>query len=258
MVKKTALSAMSIARPVWVSVALFVCLASGCTTSKSELDPFEPFNRSVHHFNETVDSWVLRPVAVGYRKGIPQPVRERVRNALSNLNHPMIFANDLLQGEWERAGIALVRFLINSTWGIAGLHDVAHEMGFEPHTEDFGQTLAVAGVDSGPHLVIPLIGPSNVRDAAGIFVDWVLDPIRLHAHARSATEGMHTRIALEFIDEHAFLIDVLDDVARTSLDTYLSYRTLYIQRRESEIKNFSGETAVDAEAFDFDDFEEYP
>ena len=249
---------MIVTRSTWIAIAFLICLASGCTASKGELDPFESFNRSVHRFNKAVDSSVLRPVAVGYRKGIPQPVRERIRNMLTNLNHPMIFANDLLQGEWKRAGIALTRFLINSTWGIVGLHDVAHEMGFEAHTEDFGQTLAVAGVHSGPHLVIPLIGPSNVRDAVGIFVDWIFDPIRLHAHTRSATEGMHTRIALEFIDERTLLIGALDDIARTSLDTYLSYRTLYIQRRESEIKNFSGETAIDAEAFNFDDFDEYP
>ena len=131
-------------------------------------------------------------------------------------------------------------------------------MGFQPHTEDFGQTLAVAGVDSGPYLVLPLMGPSNARDALGRVVDWASDLIRLLAQKQDATEGMYVRTVAEVLDERTLLIDTLDDLRRTSLDTYTSYKALYDQYRERDIHNRDAGETLDTPSFDFDEFDEFP
>jgi len=239
---------------VFLAVAS-VAFMSACTTHTDEdaNDPIEPVNRAVHGFNKAVDTVVIRPVAWTYREVIPDPVQERIGNGLRNLKSPVILANDLVQGEFDNAWVTFMRLLINSTWGLAGLHDVAGEMGFTYHNEDFGQTLAVAGVEEGPYLVLPILGPSNPRDTVGLVVDWIMDPFRLYTAAKNVEEANYVRTGLQLIDTRAGLIDVLDDVEKTSLDTYVSYRTLYRQRRAAEIKNQTLGHEVDGEAFDFND-----
>jgi phospholipid-binding lipoprotein MlaA len=211
-------------------------------------DPWEPFNRDLYAVHDAVDQAVLEPVARGYRAVTPRPLRQGVLNILRNLRGPAVFANDVLQGEFGRAGATAARFGINTTIGIAGIFDPATSMGLERHDEDFGQTLAVWGVDSGPYLFIPLLGPSNVRDTTGRIVDAVFDPLRWVGGdniedwrvARTVTAGIAAR---------ELVLEAVDDIRRDSVDPYTSFRTSYDLLRESAIRN--GETDVE----DLPDFE---
>ncbi len=139
-------------------------------------DPLEFVNRFTFAFNGALDTMVLQPAAATYRFLLPDPVQDGVRNAMRNIGAPVVFANDIFQGEWERAETTAMRFLINTTLGVAGIFDVAAEWGYEYHDEDFGQTLAVWGVGEGFYLVLPLLGPSTARDTVGLVVDSFIDP----------------------------------------------------------------------------------
>lgn len=226
-------------------------------------DPLEPVNRGVHTFNQVLDKALLRPIAVGYREAVPGNVRMIVRSSLRNLKSPIILANDLLQGNLERAGTTAMRLIINTTIGMGGIADVATDMGFPYHDEDFGQTLAVLGLDGGPFLMLPVIGPSNVRDTVGFAVDTFFDPLRMYtaAHDPSWEDTVgYTRLGLTVVDRREALLDPLDEVEKTSLDTYVSYRTMYRQLRAAAIANRSGAGAqpsaapmVEGSAFDFED-----
>lgn len=237
-------------------VLILLPILSGCATvgsGRSPGDPFEPVNRAVFGFNQIVDGLVLEPAAEIYGLVTPRPVKTAIRNVLDTLAAPVVFANDLLQGERERAGVTLSRFMINSTLGLFGLYDMAAEFGYRGHDEDFGQTLGVYGVGDGPYLVLPLLGPSNPRDALGLVVDTLLfDPFGYVApaeasYARTATEAVVTRYELD---------PVLDDLERNSLDLYAAIRSSYRQRRQSEIRNGAAPAeAVYEELFD-DTFED--
>lgn len=226
-------------------------------------DPLEPVNRGIHAVNLAVDKVLLRPVAVGYREVVPGNVRMIVRSGLRNLKSPIILANDLLQGDLERAGTTAMRLIINTTLGMGGIADVATDMGFPYHDEDFGQTLASLGIDGGPYVVLPLIGPSNVRDTVGFAVDSFFDPLRMYTVAhdpRWADTVSYTRLGLTVVDRREALLDPLDEVERSSLDTYASYRTMYRQLRAAAIANqdkAGGQPAnapmVEGSAFDFKD-----
>ena len=196
-------------------------------------DPMEPWNRGVLEFNRGFDDFVLRPIAVVYRHILPEVVRERIHLFLMNLRTPVILANDLMQGEPERAGETLGRFVINSTVGVGGLFDVATEWGLEPHNEDFGQTLAVWGAGEGAYLMLPFFGPSNPRDATGIVVDLFFDPLNYvlddkYLIARTATRA---------VDERERNIENLDNLEATSIDFYAALRSLYRQYRDNEVRN---------------------
>lgn len=231
--------------------------ATACASSDTGAnDPLEPVNRAVYGVNQAVDYVLLRPLAYAYRDGLPDPIQERIGNTLRNLASPVVLANDLMQGEWDRAWTTFMRFLINSTWGLAGLHDIAAPMGFKRHDEDFGQTLATAGVGEGPYLVLPLLGPSNARDAVGRAVDWAMDPVRILAAAKNWDEFQWTRTGLTIVDARASLIDPINEIERSSLDTYVALRSMYRQRRAAEISNqpagaYAG--GVDGASFDFQD-----
>ena len=203
-------------------------------------DPLEPMNRAVFDFNIAADEYALKPAAQAYRWAVPQYGRDRVHNILTNLNSPLIFANDLLQGEPDRAVQTFFRAMLNSTFGLAGFLDVATPAGIPPHEEDFGQTLAVWGVGEGPYLVLPIFGPSNPRDGVGLAVEMVADPFDL-AMANIGREYIsYARLGLTGLDKRESLLDTLDEVQRTSLDYYASLRSLYRQHRASEILNGRG------------------
>lgn len=203
-------------------------------------DPLEVPNRMFFAFNEAVDFMVIRPIAVTYRYIVPTGVRNSVRNFLRNLRTPVTLANDLLQGDLERAEATFARFLINSTVGLLGLFDIAAESGIPYHDEDFGQTLGSYGAGEGFYLVLPILGPSNLRDAGGRIVDLLLDPLTYLA----PTEVGLGRAALTGVDFRSRNIDELDALKADSLDFYARIRSLYRQNRESEINNgaSSGET----------------
>ncbi|WP_425450002.1 MlaA family lipoprotein [Virgifigura deserti] len=245
-------------------VCLAAMLAAGCATKpvdpelqaayEEANDPLEPMNRYFFEVNYALDELLLKPAAGWYYTALPNPVQDGIRNFLRNLRSPVILANDLFQGEMDRAGDTIGRFAINSTIGLLGLFDVAAELGMPFHDEDFGQTLAVASVGEGPYLVIPLLGPSNPRDLTGRIVDFLIDPLDYlvqddaFSYGRGATEGIDTR---------ARNLKTLDEIRASSIDYYATMRSLYRQRRNAEIRN--GQSDSDAfpgvtfeEDFDFE------
>jgi phospholipid-binding lipoprotein MlaA len=219
---------------------LLSACAAGCTTSDpaalAQNDPFEPTNRAVFNLDVKLDDAVAKPVAKFYKSAVPEPAREGVHNVLTNLNAPVVLANDVLQGEGTRAGQTAGRFVINSTIGLAGLIDVAGKMGIPGHDEDFGQTLAVWGSNEGSYLVLPLIGPKPPRDLVGMVVDIGFDPltyIRFH----DDTTFMIVRGGLGVLDDRAANIDNIEQIERSSIDFYATTRSLYRQHRNAEIRN---------------------
>ncbi len=212
-------------------------------------DPFEGSNRFFFDVNQVLDDVLLRPVAIGYRAVVPDFARDGVRNFMNNLNAPVIFTNDLLQGEGDRAGETLLRFGINSTIGIGGLFDVAKELGHPYHDEDFGQTLAVWGVNDGPYLYFPLMGPSSARDFTGFVVDRGFDPLTYVNWGNDDLEYVPVaRTVLNVIDLRSRNIETLDDIERSSVDYYASIRSLYRQSRADSIRN--GAPSQDLPDFD--------
>lgn len=200
-------------------------------------DPLEPMNRAILKFNQGMETVILKPVAKGYKAILPAPARRSVYNALHNLKSPVILINDVLQGEGERAGQTFLRFLINSTIGIGGLIDVADKVGLPSHDEDFGQTLAVHGGKEGAYLVLPLFGPSSLRDGFGLGVDVLLDPLFWILRAEGVGYLNLARLGLEGIDRLARNLDQLEDLQQSSLDYYAALRSAYRQNRSSEIAN---------------------
>lgn len=212
-------------------------LLAGCATDPTGAnDPYQDTNRAVFDFNQKVDKFVLAPVAGFYVDVLPDPARQGVHNFLLNLDLPVTFANDLLQGEMDRAGDTLGRFTINSTLGIGGLLDPASDFGIPYHSEDFGQTLGTWGVGEGPYMVLPFLGPDPPRDSAGQVVDIFLDPttyIALREHFWYSAG----REFLTIIDTRSRNLDTLQNIERGSVDYYASVRSLYRQLRNNEIRN---------------------
>ncbi|MGE5548790.1 MAG: VacJ family lipoprotein [Solirubrobacterales bacterium] len=200
-------------------------------------DPLEPTNRAVFQFNQAVDKAVIKPVAQGYRAVVPQYGRDRVRNFLDNLRAPVIFANDVLQGQPDRAMQTLMRFAFNTGFGIGGLLDLATPAGIPFHDEDFGQTFAVWGIPEGPYIVLPILGPSNPRDTTGLVTEWLTDPVNLWWDNVGIDTAIWTRTGVAGVDKREQYLDSLDEIERTSLDYYSAIRALYRQRRAAEIKN---------------------
>jgi phospholipid-binding lipoprotein MlaA len=237
------------------ALALAVLAASGAAHAQEAVsDPWEGFNRDMYAVHDSVDRAVLEPVARGYRAVTPRPLRQGVRNVLRNLRGPVIFANDLLQGQFARAGVTAARFGVNTTVGLVGVFDPASSMGLERHDEDFGQTLAVWGVDAGPYIFVPLLGPTTVRDGAGRIVDMAFDPLTW-ARGENLDEWRAARGVATGVSTREQLIETVEDVRRDSVDPYVTLRTSYGLLRESAIKN--GPTDVQ-ELPEFENMDELP
>lgn len=196
-------------------------------------DPLEVINRPIFEFNLTLDRWVLRPITRIYIETVPEPGRDGIANALNNIKSPVIFANDLLQGELSRAGATFGRFFINTIFGLGGLIDTADYLGLPGHDEDFGQTLATYGVGGFPYLVLPLFGPSNPRDAVGLGVDIVMDPVTHIA----PTDVRTARTGIELVSDRAAILNETEALEATSIDFYAAVRSFYYQNRDFEIRN---------------------
>ncbi len=230
-------------KAAFITAAVFLAGAlSGCASDPSgQNDPYEQTNRSILSFDMKVDYAVARPVAVFYNHAVPGVAREGIHNALTNLDSPVVFANDLLQGEATRAGQTLGRAVVNSTLGIGGLVDVAAKIGIPGHDEDFGQTLGVWGAAEGPYLVLPFAGPSNPRDIVGIGGDYAMDPFTWISFNNS-TLWYGIRAGVGVLDLRARNVDNLDQIERTSVDLYATTRSLYRQHRNAEIRNGAPDT----------------
>lgn len=206
--------------------------------AESVNDPLEPINRLIFGLNEILQMVVLRPATEMYELFIPPPLREAIGNIIDNLKTPVILANDILQGEGERAWVTTQRFVINTTVGVVGVMDAADDMGIPRHSEDFGQTLAVWGVDEGFYVVLPLFGPSNPRDAVGkLFVDNYFDPLGLYLSNIDHDPAIYARTGVEGVDEYGGVMDELDQIKKTSIDFYAAVRSMYRQKRKAEIGN---------------------
>ena len=234
------------------AVAGVCLLAAGCATKPDPTDqaaveayneandPLEPMNRYFFEVNQFLDEILLKPFAGWYHLALPDPAEDGVRNFLRNLKSPVYLANDLFQGEWDRAGTTAARFAINSTVGIGGIFDVASLLDLKHHEEDFGQTLAVYGTGEGPYLHLPIIGPSNPRDATGRLVDYALDPLTWVGYIYDVSYINTARAGLDAIDTRARNLEAIDELKKGSVDFYATVRSLYRQRRNDLIKN--GET----------------
>lgn len=216
----------------WLVTGLFSLVFSGvAVAAENPNDPYEGFNRAMFSANEAVDTVLLRPVALGYDRAVPLPVKASVGNFFGNAGDLWIGANSALQGKFSDAGSDVGRLLVNSTVGIFGLFDVASEIGLEKHDEDFGQTLAVWGVGDGGFLFWPVIGPRTVRDTAGWGVDTFADPV-------TYVRGIPVRnsmVALRVVDIRASLLPADKVIEEAALDKYAYIRDAYLQRRRSQV-----------------------
>jgi phospholipid-binding lipoprotein MlaA len=229
-------------------------IAKGISKEGAEIhDPWEKMNRGTFWFNLQVDKYFLRPVAVGYKFVLPGQVQNSVGNMLDNASSPVTFANDLLQGEFKRSGVTLGRLFANSTAGIGGLFDVAGRIGLPKHTSDFGQTLAVWGAGEGPYLMLPLLGPSNLRDSIGGTVDVFFDPLTYVYFFNDIEYGSAAQRTLSATNFRAVNMEQIDELQATSIDFYATVRSAYQQARQ---KHIYGDSTVNAD-FNEDAFDEF-
>jgi phospholipid-binding lipoprotein MlaA len=217
-------------------VAVVCFIASGCAATGSATrdarDPYEPFNRGVYRFNDAIDRGFATPVTKAYRAVTPQPVRTGVTNFLSNLTYPGTVVNAALQGKVRQAGRDSARFLLNTTLGLGGVLDPATSAGLELNDEDFGQTLGKWGVPSGPYVVLPLLGPSSVRDSFGTVLDRGTDPSN-YIDDTAVSVGLNF---VQLLDRRSRIMDVerqLDGV----FDRYAFIRNAWLQRREFQVRD---------------------
>jgi len=246
------------AAPLASAVALgLLLLCGGCASAPSDPsaadeadsdnDPAEGVNRAIFKANLAADHAVMRPVAQAYTDHVPEVVQTGIHNVVQNLKEPAVALNDLLQGNVKHAWESAQRLAVNTTVGAAGMVDVAAKWGLPPHKADFGQTLAVWGVGEGPFVELPLLGPSNPRDAVGTVVDLALNPLTFVGGAPATIAGAATGGA-NLVDTRAQHLQDLDALERKSLDYYASLRSVYRQHREAQIntaKQLEAEGHVD-------------
>ena len=200
-------------------------------------DPWEPLNRRTFALNEFIDRHLLRPVVKVYVRVVPRPGRDAIRNFVSNLNEPVVFANNVLQGQLRRAGTTASRFVLDTTLGVGGLMDFAKNHGLPKQTGDLGQTFYVWGVHEGPYLVLPVFGPSNPRDAAGLGISYYFDPYRFVVeHNKVPTAVAYGPPILGGIDERARASDALDAIREDAVDYYASLRSFFRQNRAAQLR----------------------
>ena len=199
-------------------------------------DPLEGINRAVFGFNNVADKIILEPAAKGYKK-LPSPVQSGISNFINNLKLPLVAVNQLLQGQGKNAAESTGRFLVNSTVGIFGLVDVADDLGLEQKEEDFGQTLATWGVGDGFYVVLPLFGPSNLRDTTGMVMTMMTDPVNAYASRQGEAWAIPMRTAANAVDQRSKIIDEVNALRNNSIDYYAAVRSSYYQNRKAAIMN---------------------
>lgn len=236
---------------------LCVGLLPACATlppgERDPRDPMERFNRSMYRVNDSLDRSIARPMAKAYVKVTPAPVRSGIGNFFRNLNSPTVMVNSLLQAKPRPFFTETLRLVVNTTLGIGGLFDPATQMGLPAGDEDFGQTLGRWGVKPGPYMVLPVLGPSTVRDTVGLVGDQFTDPKMYLVDRFWITAGL---TVLSLVDTRAGLLGT-DEILARSFDPYVFMRNAYLQRREYQVKDgVPPETGDEFEIFEFDDEEE--
>jgi phospholipid-binding lipoprotein MlaA len=236
----------------WVDVVVAACMVSfvaGCAAVPGKRDPHDPWermNRATYRFNDALDRSIVRPTAKGYKKVVPQLVRTGIANAMTNLGYTRTIINDLLQAKFKAGLSDTGRFLLNSTVGLAGLFDPATPAGLPQNSEDFGQTFGKWGVHPGPYLVVPVLGPSTVRDAVGLYPDALTD-------LKSLSKDPWLNAALFGVALLGKRVDLLstDEVLKNAYDPYAFVRDAYLQHREYEVLDGNvPETPVEEEPVD--------
>ena len=211
-------------------ILMWFSLAGCATTGEGDpRDPLEGWNRGVYKFNEKFDDHLARPVAEIYDDFVPREIRDRVRNFFGNLADPFIGVNNILQGKFSEGFDDWTRFLLNTTVGLAGIHDVATDLGLEKHNEDFGQTFGRWGAGTGPYLVLPIFGSSNLRDGVGLAADMVTDPLG----EVSPNRARNALVAARVVQTRADLLGAGRILEQAALDKYVFQRDAYLQRRRS-------------------------
>ena len=224
--------------------------AAGCASFGSQhdtdevtvSDPLEGMNRFFFDINQRLDRNAAKPAATVYKDTVPHGVRTSFHNVLDNLGGPVTVANDLLQAQFENAGIAAGRFVINSTIGLAGIFDVATDWGMPSRNRDFGETMGTYGVPPGPYLVLPFRGSTDVRDFAGNFVDGYVSPLRYVRYDGRNYVGL-MKSTVGSMENRATNLVTYQDIERASVDYYATLRTLYLERRARLIEDRSVRTA---------------
>jgi phospholipid-binding lipoprotein MlaA len=219
----------------WLSAAVLVVavLSTGCATgpNANPKDPLEPMNRSISRFNDSLDENVLKPVATGYKDVTPDLVQQGVRNVFNNLSDIWSTVNNGLQLKGRDTAESLMRSVVNSVFGIYGIFDVATPIGLQRHPEDFGQTLGAWGVPDGPYVVLPLFGPSTLRDTAGMPVDTSVDYVRNLDHIATRNSAM----ALRVVDKRTSLLGTSNLLTEAAIDKYSFQRDAYLQYRRNQV-----------------------
>ena len=228
-----------------LALSMLVVLVQGCATgpNANPSDPMEPLNRAVFNFNDGVDRAVLKPVATVYDQITPSPVKTGVRNFFGNISDVWSVVNNLLQFKLKESLETLTRVGVNSTFGFAGVLDIGTEMRLQRNKQDFGQTLGVWGFSSGPYVVLPLLGPSSVRDTVGTVVDGSADLV----NSAGSVAARNSLTTLRLVDKRAELLDATNLLDQAALDKYSFARDSYLQRRANSIGK---DTAAQEERFD--------
>ena len=229
--------------PIIILFFLNGCASSPDTSGKQENDPFESINREIYAFNDGADEYIIGPIAHAYRDIVPNPIRDSIRNFLLNLKTPLSAINATLQGDFTRGITAVGRFAVNSTAGVLGLFDVANYVGLEPVDEDVGQTLGAWGIEPGPYLILPFLGPSSTRDLAGKVGDWLIDPLGLYLIREDYEDFLLATKVTKALDTRVQLDGVIEGTRVNSLDPYAIMRTMYLQRRAKQIANEESENS---------------
>lgn len=239
-----------------VALAAVAALVCGCATPppasdpealaeyRQNNDPIEPTNRVLYAVHDKIDSNVSAPIARGYRDWIPVAVRTHLSGFADNLASPVLLGNDILQAKPRRAGDTLMRFLINSTLGVAGIFDPATGLGYPQHKSDASITLALWGVGPGPYVVIPVLGPSEARSIAGYPADFAMNPLTYAPWSAGVEVVNIGGQAVEKVDERVGLLDTVDNVKHTALDPYATFRSLFRQHHEAEIEATRADTGA--------------
>jgi phospholipid-binding lipoprotein MlaA len=216
--------------------ALSLVLLTGCAKASDEaFDPLEPLNRSINGLNTAADILIIHPAATIYKEAVPAPVQSVAKNFFTNLEMPLIAMNKLLQGDLNGTGTAVGRFIVNSTFGVAGIGDLATSMGMPYEKTDVGATLASWGIGAGPYVVMPIIGPSNLRDSVGWGLGYLADPVRLTTKNNDLSPVYFAANALRSLTTRNELNAPIQDARTNSLDSYATLRSYFTQYRAAEL-----------------------